>query len=181
MLTQSLFLHICCFACVAAIAVCFLVRTKSTNLAVIRSHSMAARSPRKGYRDKTAARIDEIAERREQRRLAQEQQKAYREKQAARNQAEGRGGDVDFQRLIEDWRYNRGEEQLPHTAGTNVKINIVARKRPIGAKEVERCDYDSVTVLNPQVVVHYPKMKVDGITKYLENQTFQFDHVCTPP
>ena len=139
---------------------------------------MAARSPRKGgFRDKTAAKIDEIAERREQRRLAQEQQKVYREKQAARNQAEGRGGDVDFQRLIEDWRYSRGSDQLPHTASTNVKINIVARKRPIGSKEVERCDYDSVTVLNPQVVVHYPKMKVDGITKYLENQTFQFDHV----
>jgi kinesin family protein 2/24 len=144
---------------------------------VLRICTMASRSPRKGNRDKTAARIDEIAERRELRRLAQEQHKVQRERQVARNQAQGRGGDVDFQRLIEDWRYTQGTDQLPHIASTNVKINIVARKRPIGSKEVERCDYDSVSVLNPQVVVHYPKMKVDGITKYLENQTFQFDHV----
>lgn len=33
-----------------------------------------------------------------------------------------------------------------------------------------------VTCFNPRVVVHAPKLKVDGITKYLENTQFEFDH-----
>ncbi|CAE7872450.1 DSK1, partial [Symbiodinium sp. KB8] len=71
----------------------------------------------------------------------------------------------------------RGAEEEAHIPPGNVRINIVARKRPIGRKEVSRQEYDVVTCLNPTVVVHYPKTKVDGITKYLENQTFEFDHV----
>lgn len=31
--------------------------------------------------------------------------------------------------------------------------------------------------MNPRVIVHHPKYKVDGITKYLETQAFEFDHV----
>ena len=34
-----------------------------------------------------------------------------------------------------------------------------------------------VSVVNPRVIVHACKLKVDGITKYLDNQAFQFDHV----
>jgi kinesin family protein 2/24 len=33
-----------------------------------------------------------------------------------------------------------------------------------------------VSCLNPRVVVHAPKLRVDGITKYLENTAFEFDH-----
>jgi hypothetical protein len=39
------------------------------------------------------------------------------------------------------------------------------------------CRCAQVTILNPKVIVHACKLKVDGITKYLENQAFEFDHV----
>jgi kinesin family member 2/24 len=35
---------------------------------------------------------------------------------------------------------------------------------------------DAVSVANPQIQVHEPKFKVDGITKYIENHFFTFDN-----
>ena len=57
-----------------------------------------------------------------------------------------------------------------------LKINVVVRKRPVNAREVREKDYDSVTCSNPMVVVHACKLKVDGITKFLDNTNFEFDH-----
>jgi hypothetical protein len=53
----------------------------------------------------------------------------------------------------------------------------VVRKRPINKRETAARDWDAVTCINPRVVVHAPKLKVDGITKYLDNLQFAFDHV----
>jgi hypothetical protein len=64
-----------------------------------------------------------------------------------------------------------------HAAPGDFKIAICVRKRPVSSKEVHRRDYDAVTCLNPRVVVHACKLKVDGITKVLENSPFEFDHV----
>lgn len=50
------------------------------------------------------------------------------------------------------------------------------RKRPINDKELKQKDHDSVTCLQPYVWVHSAKFRVDGITKYLDNNSFQFDH-----
>jgi kinesin family protein 2/24 len=33
-----------------------------------------------------------------------------------------------------------------------------------------------VSFSNPRVIVHENKFKVDGITKYIENQEFEFDN-----
>ncbi len=57
-----------------------------------------------------------------------------------------------------------------------MKINICVRKRPISQKEVKKKDWDSITVVHPVVVVHKCMLRVDGITKHLENTEFQFDH-----
>ena len=46
----------------------------------------------------------------------------------------------------------------------------------MNAREVREKDYDSVTCSNPMVVVHACKLKVDGITKFLDNTNFEFDH-----
>lgn len=51
------------------------------------------------------------------------------------------------------------------------------RKRPINEREKATRDHDAVTTMNPRVAVHACKLRVDGITKYLENQMFEFDHV----
>ncbi len=44
------------------------------------------------------------------------------------------------------------------------------------SKERGLKQFDAVTCSNPLVVVHEAKFKVDGITKYLENFQFRFDH-----
>ena len=58
-----------------------------------------------------------------------------------------------------------------------MKICICVRKRPVSVKEVAKNDHDSVTCCNPVVVVHDCKLRVDGITKYLDNNSFRLDHV----
>lgn len=55
-----------------------------------------------------------------------------------------------------------------------MKICIAVRKRPISAKEVKRHDHDSVSCSNPIVTVHDCKLRVDGISKYLDNVAFEF-------
>ena len=63
-----------------------------------------------------------------------------------------------------------------HVPPGDIKVNICVRKRPINRKELRKNDHDSVTCLNPKVIVHDCKLRVDGITKYLDNQQFEFDH-----
>lgn len=57
-----------------------------------------------------------------------------------------------------------------------LKICVCIKKRPIFAKELENGEIDSVSFSNPRVIVHENKFKVDGITKYIENQEFEFDN-----
>lgn len=52
---------------------------------------------------------------------------------------------------------------------------MVVRKRPVSDKERANKDHDSVTCLNPVVWVHNCKLKVDGISKYLDHSSFCFD------
>ena len=73
----------------------------------------------------------------------------------------------------------RGDSQFaqPHQVPDEpLKICIAVRKRPISAKEVKRHDHDSVSCYNPVVTVHDCKLKVDGISKYLDNVAFEMDH-----
>eukprot|EP01138_Halocafeteria_seosinensis_P007788 gb/GECG01007957.1/.p1 GENE.gb/GECG01007957.1/~~gb/GECG01007957.1/.p1 ORF type:complete len:733 (+),score=141.76 gb/GECG01007957.1/:1-2199(+) len=129
-----------------------------------------------GGADPTRNAIEQIAARREARRKAAENYRKKREEEFKQNERLGKPGDVDFQRMIEDWRAKHGDEAEPHEDPGNLKICIAARKRPINEREIRSKDYDSVTCMNPRVVVHHPKYKVDGITKYLETQAFEFDH-----
>lgn len=58
----------------------------------------------------------------------------------------------------------------------NNKNKNIFRKRPIFKKEDVNGEIDAVSCSNPMIRVHEPKFKVDGITKYVENHTFQFDN-----
>lgn len=78
--------------------------------------------------------------------------------------------------MISSYREEHKGESSQHSPPGEHSICVVVRKRPQSKKEASTGDYDAVTTLNPRVVVHAPKLKVDGITKYLENTTFQFDH-----
>ena len=86
--------------------------------------------------------------------------------------------------MIGAWREARptGAAHVPFdcgdvaTAGSGNEICICVRKRPIGRREVAANDHDAVSCVHPAVVVHDCRHRVDGITKYLNNTQFAFDH-----
>ena len=57
-----------------------------------------------------------------------------------------------------------------------MNICICVRKRPLFEKEHAAGEMDSVSCSNPKIVVHEPKFKVDGITKYIQDTQFKFDN-----
>ncbi|RQM25781.1 hypothetical protein B5M09_003119 [Aphanomyces astaci] len=91
------------------------------------------------------------------------------------NEQNGNPGDVDFQRMIKQFRDQDHQEQ-PYATKANVQITICVRKRPVNKREVKGKDYDCVTCWHPKVIIHDCKLKVDGITKYLDSNAFEFDH-----
>ncbi|ETI43553.1 hypothetical protein, variant 3 [Phytophthora nicotianae] len=120
--------------------------------------------------------IAEIEKNREDRRRAMAAAKRERERESQLNEKMGHPGDVDFQRMIKAFREQNKDKSRPHAEAGDTKITICVRKRPVNAKEVKKHDYDAVTCLNPMAIVHDCKLKVDGITKYLDSNAFNFDH-----
>jgi kinesin family member 2/24 len=105
-----------------------------------------------------------------------EQAKIERAQEEQRNRENGNFGDVDFQRMIRSYRESQLPSEQQHVPSEDMKICICVRKRPINSKEVKKRDHDSVSCVNPVVIVHDCKYKVDGISKYLDNTPFEFDH-----
>lgn len=77
--------------------------------------------------------------------------------------------------MVKQYRTEQCPSEKDHIA-SSIKICICVRKRPISNKEIARKDFDSVTCINPYVVVHDCKFRVDGISKYLDNTSFEVDH-----
>lgn len=104
-----------------------------------------------------------------------EDMKKEKEEKKAYNQASGKNVDIDFEIMIEK---NRFREKIlsPHVSSADSKLTVCIRKRPIFKKEETNGEIDSISAANPQVRVHEPKFKVDGITKYVENHTFTYDN-----
>jgi len=100
-----------------------------------------------------------------------------RAEEEKRNIAAGNPGDVDFIGLVRKFREEHASDAMAHeTDEEQPKICIVVRKRPISDKERTRKDHDSVSCYHPVVWVHNAKLKVDGITKYLDHSSFCFDY-----
>lgn len=53
---------------------------------------------------------------------------------------------------------------------------MCVRKRPISNKELNNSEVDIVSVINPKIFVHECKIKIDGFTKYIDDQEFTFDY-----
>lgn len=66
-----------------------------------------------GGADPTRNAIEKIAARREARRKAAENYRKKREEEFKQNERLGKPGDVDFQRMIEDWRAKNGGQAEP--------------------------------------------------------------------
>jgi kinesin family member 2/24 len=58
---------------------------------------------------------------------------------------------------------------MNHVSSAKFQICICIRKRPLFKSELQKGEIDACSVANPGVVIHEPKVKVDGITKYIVN------------
>ena len=140
--------------------------------------------PPGGPKKSTLATIQAMERAREERRQQMEARKDRKEREKLSNAEKGVVGDVDFVRMISAWRDANKDQAKPHaTFSTNEAeknaggaICICVRKRPISRREVNNKDHDAVSCVHPSVVVHDCRLRVDGISKYLNNQQFAFDH-----
>ena len=118
--------------------------------------------------------IDNLKKRREERKA-----KENRKIASFNNNQEsiGRMMDKDYERMIRMKKANiYSSEPEPHTSIGNSKIFVIVRKRPLSEKEINNGEIDCISCLNPKVVIHECKIKIDGITKYLEDYDFYFDN-----
>lgn len=91
------------------------------------------------------------------------------------NEAAGRNVDAEFDMMVEKFRFGP-KDMHPHMSTNNMKISICVRKRPIFSKEEQSGEMDAVSAANPRIRVHDCKYRVDGISKYVDNQDFVFDN-----
>jgi kinesin family protein 2/24 len=111
-----------------------------------------------------------------------EDMKKEKEEKKAINQASGKNVDIDFEIMIDKNRF-KDKMLQPHISSTAVKVTLLpmqlsvcVRKRPVFKKEEQGGEIDAISCANPQIKIHEPKYKVDGITKYIENHMFTFDN-----
>ena len=65
---------------------------------------------------------------------------------------------------------------LQHINSEQLRICVCVKKRPIFQKELSTGEVDCVSCTNPTITVHECKYRVDGITKFIDNQEFMFDN-----
>lgn len=132
-------------------------------------------------KDQTRLRIEQMEAERQRRRRAMKELRVERAEEEQRNLALGNPGDVDFIGLVRKWREDHACMAQAHEASldftSDEKICVCVRKRPLNDKERKKKEHDAVTCLHPTASVHSAKFKVDGISKYLDHNTFCFDHV----
>ncbi|XP_004434798.1 PREDICTED: kinesin-like protein KIF2B [Ceratotherium simum simum] len=83
----------------------------------------------------------------------------------------------EVMRMIQEYRsrLDRSKVSRPEPR-EDPRICVCVRKRPLNQRETAMKDLDIITIPSDTVVmVHESKQKVD-LTRYLENQTFCFDH-----
>ena len=118
--------------------------------------------------------IDNMKKRRDERKIKENRKIAI-----ANNNHEfiGKAMDKDYEKMIRNKKADiYSYEPEPHYDIDNSKIFVVVRKRPLSRKEISNGEIDCISCLNPKVTVHECKIKIDGITKYLEDHEFYFDN-----
>ncbi|KAF4673004.1 hypothetical protein FOL47_011103 [Perkinsus chesapeaki] len=133
--------------------------------------------------EKCVAEVARLKQEREARRRDSAEKRLERDQEEESLKAAGYAScDVHFDRMIREFRarsLSRGRRLSP-SARIDKRIQVVVRKRPLFDYEKRPNggrlgQLDIVSTSNPMVVVHECKVKVDGITKYLENHEFTFD------
>ncbi|XP_049492405.1 kinesin-like protein KIF2B [Panthera uncia] len=116
--------------------------------------------------------IEKLQKQREKRRRLQLQIRAQR----ALNVNTG-NPNYEIMHMIEEYRRHLdGSKVSSLEPREDHRICVCVRKRPLNQRETTMKDLDIITIPSDNVVmVHESKQKVD-LTRYLENQTFCFDH-----
>lgn len=114
---------------------------------------------------------DKLRQRREERKLRKEEKKNKLEEE---NNSKC---DLEYEKLIRKKKIGFSSNVFAHQTLLNEKIFVIVRKRPIFSKEVANGEIDCLSALNPSLFIHEPKMKIDGITRYIEDHEFLFDNV----
>ena len=122
-----------------------------------------------------------IAEEMEILRQRREERKNREEKrvnpQFISNNDTGKTMDADYEKMIRKKKTEIYQNKPAlHTTSDKTKISVLVRKRPLSKKEMQNGEIDCVSVINPKIIVHECKIKIDGITKYLEDHEFYFDN-----
>jgi kinesin family protein 2/24 len=126
--------------------------------------------------------IDDLGKLKQRR---QERKKKYEEDRKTKNDAKNEvlpdgvvRVDADYENLIKIKKCSLDYKNFEnHTIADTAKILVCVRKRPISKKELTTGEIDCVSSINPRLYVHECKMKIDGITKYIEDHEFYFDNV----
>ena len=93
------------------------------------------------------------------------------------NNDTGKTMDADYEKMIRKKKIEIYQNKPAlHTTSDKTKISVLVRKRPLSKKEMQNGEIDCVSVINPKIIVHECKIKIDGITKYLEDHEFYFDN-----
>jgi len=139
-----------------------------------------------GKQDQTRLRMERMEADRRDRRLRTKEARVNRAEEERRNLSQGNPGDVDFIGLVRRWREEHAGSARPHdddddddgpaSTSSGDKICVCVRKRCLNAKEMLRTEHDAVTCLHPTATVHSARLRVDGISKYCDHNTFEFDH-----
>jgi len=74
--------------------------------------------------------------------------------------------DCDYDEMIDSERAQI-VGAFNHVSSNSMKICVCVRKRPMFDKETAMGEIDAVSCANPKILVHEPKIRVDGITKYI--------------
>jgi kinesin family member 2/24 len=152
--------------------------SKSPKMYLAKKQNKVVTPGREGKERKTTRQaIEELRLNRENRRKSAGEYKIARAKDEKRFEEQGEPGDVDFQRMIENFRKNTKLKKRSHRVNEEETMRVCVRKRPIIPRETRNRDWDTVSGINPLVIIHKSMKKVCGITKYLDNTEFSFDHV----
>ncbi|KAF4675557.1 hypothetical protein FOL46_001084 [Perkinsus olseni] len=153
-------------------------RTRAEGAA--QSHSVA--TPRRSV-EKCVVEVARLKREREARRRESAEKRLERDQEEESLKAAGYAScDVQFERMIREFRASSvgNSSWMSPRLNTDRRIQVVVRKRPLFGYEKKPSggktgQLDIVSIANPRVLVHECKVKVDGITKFLENHEFAFD------
>ena len=119
--------------------------------------------------------IEKLKKQREERRNLIDQKRKAKQEKIIENNKIGKTGDVEFETMIKGGRLNPYQCE-PHIVNSKSKLIVCVRKRPIFAKEEANKENDAISCSNPLLRVHECKFKVDGVTKFVDQNQFGFDH-----